>query len=298
MWPWRLAVMGACWWWWWCWTRGPPWPCENWDPPAAPCESWDDGGPSGAIEARARLWPWPWAGWLAAAAVVEEDEAAREGRPRGAGASDWRRAVGGRGMDEGTGRPELECWRVRRRSPMVVVVRGGRWDEGCWLMRTREGQGSLGAGRGAAGGGCGCTRRVPGCSRSSLVRASDLGEVDEDEGRVSVAFLPSTSPSSSSRQPSSERASYRLDSAPLPEHAPALAHPRHPRRPALAPTPPTTSMASSAPPAPPNANEHLFNGVTFFITTTVHPDVRAAVSTPFPPPPPPPRPSPPTPLTH
>ncbi|KPV77619.1 uncharacterized protein RHOBADRAFT_41614 [Rhodotorula graminis WP1] len=33
-------------------------------------------------------------------------------------------------------------------------------------------------------------------------------------------------------------------------------------------------VASPAPPpAPPNANEHLFNGVSFFITTTVHPDL-------------------------
>ncbi|GAA5900179.1 hypothetical protein JCM8208_002041 [Rhodotorula glutinis] len=37
-------------------------------------------------------------------------------------------------------------------------------------------------------------------------------------------------------------------------------------------------MASSAPPAPPNANDRLFQGVTFFITTTVHPDVRAALT--------------------
>ncbi|GAA5931308.1 hypothetical protein JCM3775_004989 [Rhodotorula graminis] len=38
-------------------------------------------------------------------------------------------------------------------------------------------------------------------------------------------------------------------------------------------------VASPAPPpAPPNANEHLFNGVSFFITTTVHPDVRAALT--------------------
>ncbi|GAA5844402.1 hypothetical protein JCM9279_006288 [Rhodotorula babjevae] len=37
-------------------------------------------------------------------------------------------------------------------------------------------------------------------------------------------------------------------------------------------------MASAAPPAPPNANEHLFQGVTFFITPTVHPHVRAALT--------------------